>query len=87
MIAAVIASIVGLQLGSFGVVLQTLLSGRTDLPFSAFLSFMQPIHLAIGLIEGLITAAIVGYLYDQKEDLHYDLFKRGSKKNQIRSLA
>jgi len=81
MIAAVVASIVGLQLGSFGVVIQTLLSGRTDLPFSAFLSFMQPIHLAIGLIEGLITAAIVGYLYDQKEDLHYDLFKEETRES------
>lgn len=73
-LGAVIASVVGLQLGSLGVVIQTVMSGRTDLPFSVFLSFMQPIHLAIGLVEGFITAAVIGYLFSQREDLHYDVF-------------
>lgn len=71
---AVIASAIGLQLGSLGVVVQTAISGRTDLPFNTFLSFMQPIHLAIGLVEGFITAAVIGYLFNQREDLHYDVF-------------
>lgn len=73
-IGALLASVIGLQLGSFGVVLETLLSGRTDLPFHVFVSFMQPIHLAIGIVEGLVTAAVVGYLYKQREDLHYRIF-------------
>ena len=53
------ASVVGLQLGAFGVVVETRLSGLADLPFSAFLLAMQPIHFAIGIVEGLITAAVV----------------------------
>lgn len=74
-LGAVLASVMGLQMGSLGVVVETYLSGRTDLPFHVFLSFMQPIHLAIGLVEGFITAAVVSYLFDQREDLHYDVFR------------
>jgi cobalt/nickel transport system permease protein len=58
-VAAVVAAVVGLQLGAFGVVLQTALSGITELPFGKFALIMQPIHLAIGLVEGLVTAAVV----------------------------
>lgn len=58
-IAAVVAAVVGLQIGSFGVVMQTTLSGISDLPFRSFVLVMQPIHLAIGIVEGLVTAAVV----------------------------
>ncbi len=60
--ASVLTSIVGLQLGSFAVVLETQLSGLTELPFAAFTALMQPIHLAIGLGEGLVTAALLIFL-------------------------
>ena len=53
--ASIIGCIVTLQLGAFSVVLETSLSGITELPFGAFVALMQPIHLAIGLVEGLIT--------------------------------
>ena len=58
-----------LQLGAFSVVLETTLSGITDLPFGAFCAIMQPIHLAIGLIEGLITAAVLLFLYEARPEL------------------
>jgi cobalt/nickel transport system permease protein len=58
-IAAVVAAVAGLQLGAFGVVMQTTLSGISDLPFKSFVLIMQPIHLAIGFVEGLVTAAVV----------------------------
>ncbi len=74
MFGIVLASIVGLQMGAFSVVLQTMLSGKTALPFKEFLLFMQPIHLAIGLVEGLITAAVVSFLYDRREELVFDFF-------------
>ena len=61
-LAAVLSVVVGLQLGAFSVVLETLLSGRTQLPFGSFLLLMQPIHLAIGVVEGLITAAVLVFL-------------------------
>ncbi len=78
MIGAVLAATLGLQMGAFGVVLETLLSGRTELPFSTFVMFMQPIHLAIGLIEGAVTAAVAGYLFNQREDMHFEIFSASS---------
>ena len=55
-------AIAGLQLGAFGVVLETWFSGISSLPFRSFVLLMQPIHLAIGLAEGFATAALVGFL-------------------------
>ena len=61
-IAAVISGVVGLQLGAFSVVIETLLSGRSELPFSTFLLLMQPIHLGIGLVEGFVTAGVINFV-------------------------
>ena len=58
-IAAIVSAIIALQLGAFSVVLETLSSGRSELPFGTFVLLMQPIHLAIGLVEGIITAGII----------------------------
>lgn len=68
-IGALLASVIGLQLGAFFVVVETFLSGKVALNIGQFLLFMQPIHLAIGLIEGLITAVIVSYLYTKSPEL------------------
>jgi cobalt/nickel transport system permease protein len=59
---SLLAGIVGLQFGSLGVVAQTTLSGLTDLPALPFLLLMQPIHLAIGVIEGLATAGVLFFV-------------------------
>ena len=61
-LAAVLAAIVGLQFGAFAVVLETTCSGISALPFRSFVLLMQPIHLAIGVAEGLATTALVGFL-------------------------
>ncbi len=61
-LASVLSSVVALQLGAFSVVIQTKLSGISELPFKDFLLLMQPIHLAIGVVEGFITAAVVNYI-------------------------
>jgi len=62
LLASLASGIVGLQMGAFSVVLQTLLSGKSALPFTTFLLVMQPIHLAIGIVEGLITAGVVNFV-------------------------
>jgi cobalt/nickel transport system permease protein len=62
-LGATLAAVVGLQLGAFGVVLETLASGITELPFTTFVAFMQPIHLAIGLVEGIVTTAVVTFVW------------------------
>ena len=67
--ASLLGSILTLQLGAFSITLQTLASGITELPFMVFLSVMQPIHLAIGIVEGLITAAVLLFLYEARPEL------------------
>ena len=62
LVASLASGIVGLQMGAFSVVLQTLLSGKTALPFGTFLLMMQPIHLAIGIVEGFVTAGVINYV-------------------------
>jgi len=61
-LAAMAAAVFGLLLGASGVVLETVASGITALPSSAFAMLMLPIHLAIGLVEGLVTAAVVNFV-------------------------
>lgn len=63
LLGAVAAAIVGLQLGALGVVAETWLSGVAELSLTTFLLLMQPIHLAIGIVEGLITAAVVSFVW------------------------
>ena len=70
--ASIIGCVVTLQLGAFSVVLETSLSGITELPFGAFAALMQPIHLAIGLVEGLITAAVLCFVFETRPELLKD---------------
>ncbi len=68
-VAAMVAAIVGLQLGAFAVVLETVASGISSLPFATFISLMQPIHLAIGVVEGLVTGAVVSFVYQARPEI------------------
>ena len=70
--ASVLGCILTLQLGAFSVTLETLASDITELPFAAFVGVMQPIHLAIGLVEGLITAAVLAFIYEMRPELLWD---------------
>jgi cobalt/nickel transport system permease protein len=66
---SLIAAIVGLQLGAFMVVLETLFSGISELPFGVFVLLMQPIHLAIGVVEGIVTAAVVIFVWNARPEI------------------
>ncbi|MGE4353400.1 MAG: energy-coupling factor ABC transporter permease [Oscillospiraceae bacterium] len=68
-VASIAATVIGLELGAFSVVLETLASGITELPFTTFVSLMLPIHLAIGLVEGIVTAAIVSYVWKIRPEI------------------
>ncbi|MBW4055815.1 MAG: cobalamin biosynthesis protein CbiM [Proteobacteria bacterium] len=68
-VASMAAAVIGLQLGAFGVVVETVLSGISALPFSTFLIIMQPIHLAIGVVEGLVTATVISFVYKAKPEI------------------
>lgn len=66
---SLIAAIVGLQMGAFGVVMETTLSGISELPFSSFVLMMQPIHLAIGIVEGLVTAGVISFIWQARPEI------------------
>ena len=57
MAASIIGCVVTLQLGAFSVTLET------------FVSVMQPIHLCIGLVEGIITGAVLCFVYEARPEL------------------
>ena len=68
-LASILSVVIGLQLGAFGVVLETMASGVAALPFSTFALLMQPIHLAIGLVEGMVTAAVLCFVYKMRPEI------------------
>ena len=69
LLGAMAAAILSLQMGAFGVVLETWFSGISELPFSTFVLMMQPIHLAIGIVEGLVTATVVAFVWKARPEI------------------
>ena len=84
-LASIAGCVLTLQLGAFSVVLETTLSGITELPFGAFLALMQPIHLAIGLIEGVVTAAVLVFVYESRPELLRDVEANGAAKRSLKA--
>ena len=78
--ASLLGCVLTLQLGAFSVTLETLASGITELPFTAFLAVMQPIHLAIGLVEGAVTAAVLVFLQEARPSLLWQAESSDSQK-------
>lgn len=70
--ASIATSITALAMGALAVTIETELSGITALPYGRFLSFMLPIHLLIGIGEGLATAAVIASLRRYRPDLLFD---------------
>lgn len=68
-IGGMIGAIVGLQLGAFGVVMETVISGISNLPFTTFALLMQPIHLAIGIVEGVVTTAVIWFVWKERPEI------------------
>ncbi len=79
-IASILGCILTLQLGAFSVTLETFASGITELPFSVFVAAMQPIHLAIGLVEGCITAAVLCFIYEARPELLWGIDEKHENK-------
>lgn len=67
--ASMVSAIIGLQIGAFSVVLETVFSGKTELPFNTFVLLMQPIHLGIGIVEGFVTAAVVTFVWKARPEI------------------
>jgi cobalt/nickel transport system permease protein len=69
LIASIGSVILSLQLGAFSVVMETLLSGKSELPFGVFVLMMQPIHLAIAIVEGFVTAGVINYVHSARPEI------------------
>ena len=78
-VSSVLGCVLTLQLGAFSVVLETLASGVTELPFGVLRAAMQPIHLAIGAVEGLITAAVLSFVYEARPELLWGVGTRSGE--------
>ena len=76
-LASILGCVLTLQLGALSVVLETTVSGITELPFGAFCGIMLPIHLAIGLVEGLITTAVLLFVYEARPELLMEVESSG----------
>ncbi len=85
MAASCAACITAMTLGALAVTLETLCSGITKLPFGAFVAAMVPIHIAIGLGEGLATGAILMFLRRNLPD--YQLSVPKSQKLSLANLV
>jgi cobalt/nickel transport system permease protein len=64
-----LSAMASLQLGPFCVVLETFCSGISELPLPTFILMMQPIHLAIGIVEGAVTLAVVSFVQTARPEL------------------
>lgn len=86
LLGSVLACTVGLELGAFLVSIETLLSGVTALKWSQFFSLMALIHLPIGVVEGIATAAVLAFVARTRPDLLVSEDRRPSKKSLKRAV-
>ena len=77
-VASLLGCILTLQLGAFSVTLETLASHITELSFAVFAAAMQPIHLAIGAVEGLITAAVLCFVHEARPELLWGVSEKNT---------
>lgn len=85
-LGSVVACIAGLELGAFLVSTETVLSGVSALSWGNFLSIMALIHLPIGLVEGLATAAVLAFVAGTRPDLLISEHRKPSKKTVRRAV-
>jgi cobalt/nickel transport system permease protein len=68
-VGAMLACIISLEAGAILVPVEASLSGVLAVPFSTFLITMVGVHFLVGLIEGLITVAVLVYIQQVRPDL------------------
>ena len=82
-LSSILGCVITLQMGAFSVCVETYVSGISSLPFGAFLTAMLPIHLAIGLVEGLITAAVLCFIHEARPELLWGIGAGQQKKARL----
>lgn len=71
-VGTIIACVISLGIGAVLVPVEAVLSGILKVPFITFLKTMVGVHLVIGIIEGLITAALLVYLKQVRPEIIAD---------------
>lgn len=86
LLGAVCACTIGLELGAFLVTIETILSGVSALKWTDFLSIMAIIHLPIGIVEGIATAAVLAFVARIRPDLLVNENRKTSRKSMVRAI-
>jgi cobalt/nickel transport system permease protein len=68
-LASICACIVGIEGGAVLVPYEAAASGVLSVPLKTFLVTMAGVHLLVGLVEGVVTAAVLGYLQKVRPDI------------------
>lgn len=87
MTASVLASVTAFTLGAVAVTLETTLSGISALPLGRMLLFMLPIHLIIGICEGVATAFVILFTRSRDPELFMHDQEQPSRHRTIETFA
>ena len=66
---AMFACVIAVEAGAVLVPVEAAISGVLVVPFSHFLITMLGVHLLVGIFEGLITLAVLGYIQQVRPDV------------------
>ena len=68
-IGGLLACLISIEAGAVLVPIEASLSGVIMVPFKTFLLTMLGVHLLVGIVEGFITVAVLGYLQRVRPDI------------------
>lgn len=67
--AIFISSLLSVTIGALLVPLEVALSGIQLIPLQTFMVMMGGVHIIIGIVEGFITIAVIGFIYQVRPDV------------------
>lgn len=79
-LASIIACTVGLELGACFVSAEVAFSDISALSGDDFLKIMTLIHLPIGIVEGVATAAVLCFVSNKRPELIHGIYEHSNKK-------
>jgi cobalt/nickel transport system permease protein len=68
-LATICACVIGIESGAVLVPFEAGASGVLSVPLRTFLFTMVGVHVLVGLVEGVVTAAVLGYLQKVRPDI------------------
>jgi cobalt/nickel transport system permease protein len=62
-VAAMLGILISLEMGALSVAIQTVLSGKSELPLGKFSILMLGVHSPIAVVEGFVTLGVVSFAH------------------------